>query len=68
MNRKEFFFDLVNDKDEKVDLSGTHSESRQEMKALLDEWVNKMLKHYEDIPRLRLNEKDIDRLKSLGYL
>ncbi len=66
--KKEFLFDLKNDPQETGNLVLQNQKVFQEMRQKLRAWYLEMVKETVDVPTLELNEEQINKLKSLGYL
>ena len=61
-------FDLDNDPDEITNLAAEERDTLQKMRSMLQDWLRKMQISGIGNPRLEMNQEEINKLKSLGYL
>ncbi|MBN1765107.1 MAG: sulfatase [Sedimentisphaerales bacterium] len=66
--QQEFLFDVKNDPREKTNLILAKPDVHKELRLRLDAWLAQMAQYDKNIPVRTLNQDEIDRLKSLGYL
>ena len=68
IRQREFLYDLKNDPLEKTNMALSEEEIIQDMREKLEAWLEIMLKQAIDRPYPVINQEEINKLKSIGYL